>query len=359
MRSALRTLIKHLLCISLYYTGVVKLYSWFRTRVLKRVDFTILTYHRILPAMGDCEDRPQPAMVTTASTFQHQIEHCIRHYTVVSLETLVEHLKNAERPSRSYVVITFDDGWKDNYQYAFPILHSFSAPATIFLTTDYIESDRMFWFHTVNVLLRSHQFRSSTIAEALESCPELTPEKRQDIVAAAHHPDEFIEQLKELDPTAIQKVVQALGEQRSGPENMLTGRELLLNWAEIKEMHEHGIAFGSHTCSHAILTRITSAQQEEELRRSKQVIEKKIGAAISTFAYPNNDYNEQLKERVREAGYQCACVGSQTQDSSTQVDLYALPRLGMHEGTCRGIGGSYSRAIFACYVSGLFRGHNK
>ncbi len=356
MKSWLRTLIKHLVSIGLYYSGLVKLYSWYRVTFGNQPEFVILMYHRVLPSMANGDTRPQPGMVTTQSTFAQQVSYCRRHGDVIHLETLADYLEQGQRPTRPAVIITFDDGWKDNYQYAYPVLRSHSAPATIFLATDYIESDSRYWFHTVNLLLRDHHLSSASWEQALLRCTKLDPETRDSLLLLIDQPDMFIERLKNLEATVLHNIVTVLSEEFANHLGAVTGKHLLLSWNEIAEMQQHGIAFGSHTCSHAILPQLSPEQQVEEIRRSRTVIEEKTGAQITTFAYPNTDYDEQVKQQVQEAGYRCACAGTRLDSDSTSIDIFALPRLGMHEGTCEGLGGSFSRAIFACYLAGVFGG---
>src|SRR5712692_999339 len=107
----------------------------------------ILTYHRVIEKWDETLDYSQPGMVVTTSTFERQVAILKEHFEVVTLGALLADGVTATRPARPRCVITFDDGWRDNYDLAFPILRRRDIPATIFLATDFIGTDRAFW-HT-------------------------------------------------------------------------------------------------------------------------------------------------------------------------------------------------------------------
>jgi peptidoglycan/xylan/chitin deacetylase (PgdA/CDA1 family) len=137
-------------------------------------------------------------------------------------------------PPRS-LAVTLDDGFRDNYEHAFPALLRFGIPATIFLTAGYIGTDRL---------------------------PTLT---RTDFVPRP------------------------------------------LSWEQVKEMHAHGIAFGSHTMTHPNLTEVPLAEARREIVDSKRLIEDRLGAPVPLFCYPRGDLNAAVCQAVREAGYTAAC----------------------------------------------------
>jgi peptidoglycan/xylan/chitin deacetylase (PgdA/CDA1 family) len=136
--------------------------------------------------------------------------------------------------------------------------------------------------------------------------------------------------------------------------NEIDGRRWMLGWEEIKKMGENQISFGSHARSHRILNYLALAEVKKELIESKQVIEEKIKGPANFFAYPNGDFTPQIKDLVKETGYLGACAVRKTGKKQDEIDLFALPRIGIHEGTSTGIGGKFSKALFACQLAGFF-----
>jgi len=354
MRPLLRRAVKHCICFILYYSGLLSLHAFLRIKLLKKTDFTILTYHRILLAMSDEHDKPQPGMVTLARTFGEQLKFLTETYDVISIDDLVLHLRSGRRYPKRCIVITFDDGWKDNYTHAFPLLRLYGVPATVFLATDYIESDKMFWFHTVNSIVRKRLLTSEKLKSILDECGAIDQADKTILLSTINQPDRFIEQIKKFDPAALSEISDRINDAVGVDGGKVTGEQWVLNWDEINEMRKHRISFGSHTCSHTILTRMQGDQITRELQSSKRIIEENTGSQVTSFVYPNGDFNLQVKDLVEKAGYLCACTGSRPNPPRSKIDPFALPRLGMHEGTCMGIGGRFSKAIFACYVAGLF-----
>ena len=139
--------------------------------------------------------------------------------------------------------------------------------------------------------------------------------------------------------------------------NIQTGetpnRRWMLNWEEIEEMGRNQIDFGSHAHSHRILTHLSPAEIQEELIRSKRSIEEKTKRRVSSFAYPNGDHTPQIRELVKEAGYLGACGAGRVGKKRDEIDRFALPRTGIHEGMSAGMRGKFSKALFACGVAGL------
>jgi len=112
----------------------------------------ILTYHRVTDTWDRFLDYSQPGMVVTVSTFERQIAILKEHFEVVTLGALLADGASGTRRTRPRCVITLDDGWRDNYDLAFPILHRKGLSAIVFLATDFIGSDRAFW-HTELIYL--------------------------------------------------------------------------------------------------------------------------------------------------------------------------------------------------------------
>src|SRR5712692_1330157 len=177
----------------------------------------ILTYHRVIEKWDETLDYSQPGMVVTASTFERQVAFLNEHFEVVTLGALLAEGNVAGRAVRPRCVVTFDDGWRDNYDLAFPILRQHDIPATIFLTTDFIGTDRAFW-HTELLYLFTRTQLSSRLGDesAFRAYPgpvrhHLQRLARLDGVAGARDLDPLIETVKTLcDDDAIEELVHAL-----------------------------------------------------------------------------------------------------------------------------------------------------
>jgi peptidoglycan/xylan/chitin deacetylase (PgdA/CDA1 family) len=250
-------------------------------------------------------------------------------------------------PHRS-AIITFDDGWRDNYQYAWPILNKLAIPATIYLTVGLIETGDMVWFNKAIMIFKSGKPDSNRILNVVRSiCKDPPPpdEFPRDIVG-------FVDMLKPYHIKLIREVVDRLFTESCLTERDDQNHRNVMNWSEISEMRLAGIEFGSHGMSHGILPLLTGEEIRWELRESKRLMEKNLGVSIDTFAYPNGDFDAAIATQVKEAGYRCG-LATETNFKRADDDLFALPRIGIHTGASIGPKGNFSKSIFMLRISGI------
>ncbi|MGB8658696.1 MAG: polysaccharide deacetylase family protein [Candidatus Zixiibacteriota bacterium] len=299
------------------------------------------------------ENHPLPGMVTLESTFDKQMRYLKRNFNVISLDALIGCLKDKKNLPPSSMVITFDDGWRDNYLFAFPILRKYDLPATIFLSTDYIGTSRMPWFHVVNFILQAQALTFQKMTDILSGFEQISPEEKGSIVESFALADVFIEKLKKIKPDIQEKMIREMIKESDIRMNEIGKQRWMLDWEEIKEMGEDQISFGSHAHSHRILTYLDLIDIKKELIESKRAIEEKTKGPVNSFAYPNGDFTPEIRELVKEAGYLCACTVGKIKEKQDGIDLFALPRIGIHEGMSQGIGGKFSKAMFTWQIAGF------
>lgn len=275
----------------------------------------ILTYHRV----NDDRDPFFPA--TSVETFSRQMEYLASHYQVYSLEEIVQRLKARDVPEKA-LVVTFDDGYRDNYTNAFPILKRFSIPATVFLATDSIGTGKVLWHDRVFSAFRETQ--ETTLSEYH---PDVGVRPLRTLADKLRALWSVIRMLRKVDDVTREELIQRLIT-RLHVEDRCDDHTLMLDWQEVRTMYQHGISFGAHTASHPILSRLPQARVREEIQKSTAAIESQLGQRPQTFAYPNglrDDFNESVKLALQEAGYQCA-VTSLFGTNGPDQDLFELRR---------------------------------
>jgi len=253
----------------------------------------ILSYHRV------SDDRDPFLPPLPIRTFRAQMEYLASDFNVVSLEEAVERLGAGDLPANA-LAITFDDGYRDNYLHAFPVLRRCSLPATFFLTTGAIGTGAVLWHDRV-----FHAFQQTALA-SLHGYPRPADthrlDTREDKLAAQRAILDFLRTVEAAEqPSWIERLEAALS-----VHSRKTDRGLMLSWEEVREMHGAGYSIGSHTVSHPILTRLSLAAARREMLESKEAIEKAVGATVRTFAYPNGsaaDFTQTHKDVLRELGY--------------------------------------------------------
>lgn len=315
-------------------------------RIRHRGRIVILTYHRVVSDHMVREEHIQPGMYVRGQTFEAHIEYLRKRFEIISLDELLELWKTKQLKShRSYCVITFDDGWKDNYQFAFPVLEKYQIPATIFLVTDFIGTARWFWpDHMMLLLEKARQCGtkaadrkafSSVLEETIEvTLPEADRTFKRIESGDSIDPDAIIEVYKKIEVERMPEIVDRLS--RALHLDLPT-HPVLLNWDEVREMSEKGVTFGSHSSSHRIMTQIPLSEVKTELTDSRKMLLQQGINPVPVFCYPNGNFDRGIQEQVRDAGY-LAAVGCEVGlERDKPSDLFALRRISLHEDTSASI----------------------
>ena len=280
--------------------------------------FLILIYHRVNPYRN-----PFMIDVKHPSSFEGHVRFLRRTFNVLSLDEVMDRLRKGEPVPKKTVVITFDDGYEDNYSYAYPILKKYAVPATVFLTAGNIERRETLWFDKVLTAFEKTGVSSLHVPGTDISFSSLEDRKRR--VSSACRLLSFLKRLPNEDRlTMVEEITERLDVRSVGRTS-----HQLLNWEQVREMAENGISFGSHTMTHPILSTITSDEVREEIMESKQLIEDRIDRPVRFFAYPNGrvqDYSAEAPLILKDAGYEAALT-TERGGNFTDSDPFGLKRL--------------------------------
>ncbi|MGE5248942.1 MAG: polysaccharide deacetylase family protein [Bacteroidota bacterium] len=272
------------------------------SRTLWSRSLSVVNYHRIDDASRPGFDSFKPNVSADPEAFSQQLAYLRKWFNVIPVERLVEWLDGVTPLPPRAALITFDDGYLDNYTHAYPILRQHNLPALIFLTTGHIGTDRPFYwdlaaycfYHTGRERVRFPSGTERQWADANE---------REQVCKT------WIEAMKVLPEAEKTGWVQRLPQELDVAIPAGYFRRLMLDWDLVREMGEGGIAFGGHTLTHPILTRIPPGQAELEIRGSKERIHAELGRPPLGFAYPNGmqaDLNREVEQIVAGAGYRTA-----------------------------------------------------
>lgn len=294
-------------------------------RKFQKNKIIILLYHRILNIYPNFPFDENLAGATPEN-FEAQIKYLKDAYEVIAFDDLPSILNNRGENHDPKVIITFDDGYLDNYLYAYPILRKYQLPATIFLTTDYIDGKRkLFWWDEVAYLIKNTSKSHINIDKA-ENYPLHEPNlKREALIKIQMILKKMPEEEKNK---ALEKLRDICEVATYHLENMF------VSWSQVKEMSNYNINFGAHTCSHIIVTKVPLANAKEEIMRSRKIIEEKIGKEIRIFAYPNGrkgDYNQDIIEVLQRNKFDYATLTVDGINSLESIfkSPYTLRRVGM------------------------------
>jgi peptidoglycan/xylan/chitin deacetylase (PgdA/CDA1 family)/CelD/BcsL family acetyltransferase involved in cellulose biosynthesis len=273
-------------------SGGNKKISWSRR---SQPSARILYYHRV----NDDNDPFFPSI--SRVLFEKEIRYLAGNYKVVSLTNALSHLHGGS--PETVLSITFDDGYQDNYQYAFPILQRYGVPATIFLTTGSLDSRDPLWFEqlarAVKMTERDYidleidlprRFKLSTQAERLEANTRIFSLLRS--LTDSERREGLVRILREL-------AVQDHGDRK----------DKMLTWDQVRMMTGHGIEFGGHTVTHPFISRLSRDRVLWEASECKRRIEDELQIPADYFAYPNGreeDFGLSNKALIQEVGYRAA-----------------------------------------------------
>ena len=278
-------------------------------RLAHRRHALILTYHRF--SSGDEMTNGRAVygapQMTPAKIFVEQLEYLTKRYNVVPLSQLVESITCRERPPARLATITIDDGYRDAYEIAYPLLRRFGAPATLFAPVDFIDRRAWIWTDKARFLTwRAVSQRLTVKIGGQELLLDLDkPASRRN---AAERINATLKRLpEEVKEEAIERLASAFGVALPAKAPDEFGP---IAWAEAREMQANGIEIGSHTLTHPILTNVSDERLRSELQESKSRLEEALRRPIEQFCYPNGDHDERVRSEVALAGYRVAvtCV---------------------------------------------------
>ena len=220
-------------------TSLKQAYCWLAevsglSRISQRPCVTVLAYHRIVSA------DPERELCVSPELFDRQVALLASAFRIISLEEAVTRLEKGDLESH-YVVLTFDDGWLDNYVHAFPVLKKYAVPATIFVTTDAISSGRFSWYEFDDAILQTSALSIDLEPYGLGCLSLRNPRLRSSAVDRLHGI------LKNMEHSRRQEVAESVIRRYGRP----AGSRIMLNWNELREMMASGlVTVGGHTISH-------------------------------------------------------------------------------------------------------------
>lgn len=232
------------------------------------------------------------------------------------------------------LAITFDDGYRSNHQLALPVLRRAKAVATVYLATGFVDGEPL-WFDLARLAFA-----------ALRGREEALPAATQDVLyrAFGRWPTGGgeVEALKYCPAEVRLEVLRTLRQL----ELDLPEPRPAMTWQQIQEMQGAGIEMGAHTVTHPILSRQEPAQQEDEMRRSRQRIAEATGLEPTTFAFPNGssrDFDDHSLHWLEQLGFDACCTTIRGSNRPGD-NPWTLRRLGI---------GADSTAILATRLAGL------
>jgi peptidoglycan/xylan/chitin deacetylase (PgdA/CDA1 family) len=292
-----------------------------------------LAYHRVLPLQSGAAYPLDVDLVSASpSEFDSQMDYVRTRMTPLSLAEVAARLDCGEPLPPRAVAVTIDDGFRDAFVHAYPVLRRHGVPATVFLSTGFVDSGEPFWFELAAHLLMSVPPHSLELPGRRLRLPsgDSVAERR----AGSR---ELLTGLKQLGGAERDPLLRDWSRQFStllGPATLEHLRPV--SWAEAREMSGGGVDFGSHTVTHPTLASLRDDEARRELEDSKRRLEQQLGRAVCALAYPlgmPGSYDARIKSLAEQAGYRLAMSYLPGANWSGAVDRFDVRRTGISYGT--------------------------
>lgn len=354
-----RRLLKSALAGTAYYSGLLDLYIRFRDRCPAQHRLFMVGYHAVVEASERAiEAGMMPQQLISQSLFEKEIDQIATQFDFLSIDQAVDFLEGKVDLKRDSVVVTFDDGYRGIYDHAYPVLKKKGVPAIFYLCSDYVGSSRLFDHDRLFYLVQKAMDVSLPIEGLLRQTVRAL---RRDVPADSARPItsgaplEVTRRLLEVhSKTELDEFMRLLQEKLAVGEGDFPSDAAIVGWDAVKEMARGGMAFGSHTASHCLLTQVDPRVVLDELRHSKEALEARLGRKVEHLAYPDGRVNPFIVEAARACGYRSACT---TAHSVNRIggNLYLLGRELLWENSALGWSSDCSKAMVASQIKGLFK----
>jgi peptidoglycan/xylan/chitin deacetylase (PgdA/CDA1 family) len=294
-----KPLSKYLVCRFATLVGIDRMF-----RMLNRQRLLVVMYHGVTLSTYD----PPIWTQLPFEKFREQIDFLRANYRIVTMNDVIRAIREGRGVPERAALITFDDGLKNNYTVAFPLLQRLGVPATIFLTVGLIGTSGFLWFDELYIRMRQADVSGSwsglgflkenavaflkkgkvweAYVATVENIKRSGPDKRHGVLST----------LRTAVPMDMERWVEDFG---------------FLNWDEVKRMQETGLlTYGVHSSTHRVLTELNEAEWDSEIVEPKQALELHLSEQVSSFCFPNGrpriDFRDEHLSFLRKAGYECA-----------------------------------------------------
>ncbi len=288
-------------------------------RLLERVparrgSFHVLTYHRV----DEPDHRPMldPYLVISPLLFEEHVRFLAEHYRVISLELLLEALEGRQELPPRALAITFDDGYRDFAEHAWPILKRFGLPVTLFVPTAFPgRPERAFWWD------RLYHAVASSREDSLESpLGRLPLGLRQDRLRSFCRIRDFV---KTLSHEQAESLLREICRQLDAP----TFENPVLDWDALRDLAQEGVVIAPHSRTHPRLTQLPVSEAAAEMAQSRQDLARELGQSPPLFAYPDGACSDAIVAAAASAGFRLAVTtrpGINRQGSSQPLRVRRL-----------------------------------
>ena len=251
---------------------------------------------------------------------------------MIGLSELPEAIRDLQAAGRQlwkssrFAMITFDDGYVDNYELAYPVLRTNDATGVFFVATGFIDEPQLAWWDEIAWMIRSSKRDTLRLAENwLDEPLKLDRSDRRQVI------NQLLRACYRLDGCRTKQFLDGIAEETgSGRAPKEAANEQWMTWDMIREMSAGGMDFGAHTVTHPILANLTAEEQGMEVCESRLRIEKQLDRPITSLSYPvgkRESFNDETRAALSKHGFDWAFSYYGGHSSGADIDRFDIPRV--------------------------------
>lgn len=336
-----RDILKILVGILFYYGGVFHFIRFINNIIGKRL--TIVTYHRVTDSKIEAINTSLPYLFVNKATFEKQLLFLKKHYRVITFNSLIRYVQDNNIPWNS-LIITFDDGYEDIYQSAYPMLRKLNLRATVFLIVNMVGNDNFkpFWwdraYYYFNELVKVSNKRTNPDKKISSLVEDFT-----------NNPSKFFSTLNGWDTNDIDSLLSMIKSKYEISEDLILQANRMINWQQVEDLGDN-VEIGSHTCNHVNLLNLEKDYLSYEIDESRRIIENKTKKKVKVFSYPYGNFDSAVEDMVKDSGYTFAVTTERGINKLT--DMLTLKRINIWEKTSN-VDGKFSKGCFTLKLLGF------
>jgi peptidoglycan/xylan/chitin deacetylase (PgdA/CDA1 family) len=309
----------------------------------------VIAYHRVVEDFASSAETSIPSMLVTVRTLERHLDWIGRRFRFVSVDELGSSLEAGNSLRKPVAAITFDDGYRDFYFHALPLLKRKGIPAALFVVTDLLDTTRV-QTHDQLYLLLTRRFGPQLNAADIGGLLERLGLSLANMTATT--PFQATRLLLETLPQAgIQRVLALLESEVLISEDSLAPF-YSLTWEMLAKVHRAGITIGSHTRTHVLMTNESGHKVIDEVTGSRQELEARLGVPVQHFAYPSGLFDTASVNAVAAARYRYGYTTCTHRDP--RHPMLTVPRSVLWENSCQDSRGSFSPDMLSCQIHRAF-----
>lgn len=278
----------------------------------------VLTYHRV----DEPAKRPwlDPGLISASPReFEEQMRFLRAHYELVSASDVIAAFKSEnpkQLPSRA-VVVTFDDGYYDFEERAWPVLKQYNIPAVLFVPTAYPDHpDQTFWwddlYHALKNTRRKDELKTPIGVLSLSDAVSRNEiyQRLKNYIKTLKHPEAL---------AAVKELCNYLG--------VAPAQNCIMSWDLLRKLHQEGLTLGAHTRTHPLVNRISLEEARDEATGSLQDLRREVGTVLPIFAYPSGEFSDDVAKMLEKEGFALAFTTVRGINRLDDMDPFKIKRI--------------------------------